>query len=207
MLTTGKGFGELNETLFDQINALARATAWLHGVIIAYVGYGVVVFALLLGAGWWLARRSGEPRRVAAMVCAGAGTLLAVGINQPIVDTVHEARPYTDHPGVLVPALAVRQCHGERCMHLGTPRALTVGEETVVGQDVIAQRRDDLGPQAGAPGCSERPQLHGAFGVGQQDGRRLPGGLVDLDLELDALNRSEKDRAEVDQLIHIQAGR
>ena len=102
MLTTGKGFGELNETLFDQINALARATAWLHGVIIAYAGYGVVVFALLLGAGWWLARRSGEPRRVAAVVCAGAGTLLAVGINQPIVDTVHEARPYTDHPGVLV---------------------------------------------------------------------------------------------------------
>jgi len=81
MLTTGKGFGELNETLFDQINALARATAWLHGVIIAYAGYGVVVFALLLGAGWWLARRSGEPRRVAAVVCAGAGTLLAVGIN------------------------------------------------------------------------------------------------------------------------------
>ena len=40
MLTTGKGFGELNETLFDQINALARATAWLHGVIIAYAGYG-----------------------------------------------------------------------------------------------------------------------------------------------------------------------
>jgi len=92
----------LNETLFDQINAVARATPWLHGVITAYAGYGVVVFALLLGAGWWVARRSGEPRRVAAVVCAGAATLLAVGINQPIVDTVHEARPYTDHPGVLV---------------------------------------------------------------------------------------------------------
>jgi undecaprenyl-diphosphatase len=25
-----------------------------------------------------------------------------VGINQPIVNAVHEARPYTDHPGVLV---------------------------------------------------------------------------------------------------------
>jgi membrane-associated phospholipid phosphatase len=92
----------LNETLFDQVNALARATPWLHGVITAYAGYGVVVFALLLGAGWWVARRSGEPRRVAAVVCAGAATLLAVGINQPIVTAVHEARPYTDHPGVLV---------------------------------------------------------------------------------------------------------
>jgi undecaprenyl-diphosphatase len=39
---------------------------------------------------------------MAAVVCAGAATLLAVGINQPIVDAVHEARPYTDHPGVLV---------------------------------------------------------------------------------------------------------
>ena len=92
----------MNETLFDQINALARATPWLHGVITAYAGYGVVVFALLLGAGWWVARRSGEPRRVAAVVCAGAATLLAVGINQPIVTAVHEARPYTDHPAVLV---------------------------------------------------------------------------------------------------------
>jgi len=37
-----------------------------------------------------------------AAVCAGAATLLAVAINQPIVNAVHEARPYTDHPDVLV---------------------------------------------------------------------------------------------------------
>jgi undecaprenyl-diphosphatase len=92
----------LDEKLFDQINGLARATPWLHGVTTVYAGYGVVAFALLLAAGWWVARRSGEPRRVAAVVCAGAATLLAVGINQPIVDAVHEARPYTDQPGVLV---------------------------------------------------------------------------------------------------------
>src|SRR4051794_19999292 len=92
----------MNQTLFDQINAFARATPWLHGVITVYAAYGVVVFALLLGAGWWSARCSGEPRRMAAVVCAGAATLLAVGLNQPIVNAVHEARPYTNHPGVLV---------------------------------------------------------------------------------------------------------
>jgi membrane-associated phospholipid phosphatase len=92
----------MNQTLFDQINAFARATPWLHGVITVYAAYGVVVFALLLGAGWWSARCSGEPRRMAAVVCAGAATLLAVGLNQPIVNAVHEARPYTDHPDVLV---------------------------------------------------------------------------------------------------------
>ena len=92
----------MNETLFEQINAFARATPWLHALITAYAAYGVVVFALLLGAGWWSARRSGEPQRMAAALCAGAATLLAVAINQPIVSAVHEARPYTDHPGVLV---------------------------------------------------------------------------------------------------------
>jgi undecaprenyl-diphosphatase len=93
----------MNETLFDQIDAVARATPWLHGLITTYATYGVVVvFAVLLGAGWWSARRGGEPQRMAAAVCAGAVTLLAVGINQPIVNAVHEARPYTDHPGVLV---------------------------------------------------------------------------------------------------------
>ena len=64
----------MNASLFDQINAFARATPWLHGVITAYAAYGVVVFALLLGAGWWSARRSGEPKRMAAVVCAGAAT-------------------------------------------------------------------------------------------------------------------------------------
>ena len=92
----------MNETLFEQVNAFARETPWLHPVITAYAGHGVVVFALLLGVGWWSARGSGEPQRMAAAACAGAATLLAVGINQPIVDAVHEARPYTDHPGVLV---------------------------------------------------------------------------------------------------------
>src|SRR3954464_8134811 len=92
----------MNETLFEQVNALARATSWLHSLVVAYADFGVVVFALLLVAGWWMARRSGEPQRVAAAVCAGAATLLAVAINQPIVNAVHEARPYTAHPGILV---------------------------------------------------------------------------------------------------------
>ena len=31
----------MNASLFDQINAFARATPWLHGVITAYAAYGV----------------------------------------------------------------------------------------------------------------------------------------------------------------------
>jgi undecaprenyl-diphosphatase len=87
---------------FEQVNSFAKATPWLHGLVGGYAAYGLVVFAALLLAGWWVARRSGQITQVAAAVCAGAATLLAVAVNQPIVAAVHEARPYTTHPGILV---------------------------------------------------------------------------------------------------------
>ncbi|MFI1920330.1 phosphatase PAP2 family protein [Nocardia sp. NPDC020380] len=85
-----------------QINRIARATPWLHSVMYDYATYGVILFAALLVAGWWTARRSGDPARMAAAVWAGLGTLLAVAINQPIVQAVHETRPYNAVPGLLV---------------------------------------------------------------------------------------------------------
>jgi undecaprenyl-diphosphatase len=92
----------MNQWLFDRVNDLARATPWLHAVVAGYAAYGVVAFGALLLAGWWTARRTaGTPRMVAAL-CAGAATLIAVAANQPIVNMVHEARPYTTHPHILV---------------------------------------------------------------------------------------------------------
>jgi membrane-associated phospholipid phosphatase len=87
--------------LFTDINHIARSSGWLHGPMLAYATYGIVLFAALLVAGWWLARRRG-PRVVAASLWAGAATLIAVGINQPLVNGFREARPYTDLPGILV---------------------------------------------------------------------------------------------------------
>jgi membrane-associated phospholipid phosphatase len=92
----------MNDSLFEQVNALARATPWLHPVLLGYADYGVVLFGLLLVAGWRVARRSGRPEPMAAVICAVVATLAAVALNQPIVNTVHEARPYTTHPGALV---------------------------------------------------------------------------------------------------------
>lgn len=89
-------------TLMWDVNSFARATPWLHSIMYGYATYGIVLFAVLLLAGWWSARRTGDPARVAAAVWAVIGTLLAVGINQPIVDAVHEARPYTAIHGLLV---------------------------------------------------------------------------------------------------------
>ena len=87
--------------LFDWVNRLARDTGWLHTPIRAYASYGIVLFALLLIAGWWLARDRG-PRTMAAALWAGGGMLIAVAANQPIVGSVREARPYTVNPHILV---------------------------------------------------------------------------------------------------------
>lgn len=100
---TGSGpAGGVDGALLRSINAFARATPWLHGVLYGYATYGVALFAVLLLAGGWTARRSGDLTRVAAAVWAGLGTIVAVGINQPIVGAVHEARPYTAVPSLLV---------------------------------------------------------------------------------------------------------
>jgi membrane-associated phospholipid phosphatase len=86
---------------FLDVNEFAQDTPWLHGTAFAFATYGVVLFGVLLVAGWWLARGR-DPRTVAASLWAGAATLLAVAVNQPLVRAFHEARPYTDHRDILV---------------------------------------------------------------------------------------------------------
>lgn len=85
------------------INSFAVATPWLQAPINAYATYGIVCFAVLLLGGWWLARRRDDPRAMAAAVWAPVATVLAVGINQPIVSLVGEPRPYvTLHPPLVL---------------------------------------------------------------------------------------------------------
>ena len=92
----------MNRWMFEQVNGFAKATPWLHTPALAYAKYGVAVFAVLLVAGWWTARRAGDARWMAAALPAGASVLLAVAVNQPIVNSVREARPYTALPHILV---------------------------------------------------------------------------------------------------------
>ena len=87
--------------LFQDVNDWARHTGWLHAPMLDYATYGLAVFAVLLVAGWLLARRRG-PRTMAAALWAGAATLLAVAANQLLVGFFAESRPYTDLPGILV---------------------------------------------------------------------------------------------------------
>lgn len=87
---------------YEQVNAFARSTGWLHGPATAYATYGVVLFAALLVAGYLLARRRRDPLLLARSVLAGAGVLLAVGVNQPLIAAVGEPRPFVQVPGALV---------------------------------------------------------------------------------------------------------
>jgi undecaprenyl-diphosphatase len=88
--------------LFLAINEWAQDTPWLHEPLRLYAGYGVVLFAGLLVAGYLLARRNGDQRALAASLWAGAATLLAVAINQPIARDVGEPRPFTVYPHALL---------------------------------------------------------------------------------------------------------
>jgi membrane-associated phospholipid phosphatase len=92
----------IDTQLFQTINDFARATPWLHGIVLAYADYGIVVFAALMLAGWWSARRQATPTRMAAALWAPLGMLLALGINQPISAVVGEPRPYTTLQNILV---------------------------------------------------------------------------------------------------------
>jgi membrane-associated phospholipid phosphatase len=87
---------------FQVVNDFARHTGWLHAPLKDYAGYGVVLFGVLLLAGYWLARRTGSPLKVARSLLAGAGVLVAVAVNQPLVHAVNEPRPFTRLPHALV---------------------------------------------------------------------------------------------------------
>jgi membrane-associated phospholipid phosphatase len=93
----------VNVELLLTINALARSTPWLQPLMAAYATEGgLVVFAGLMLAGWWLARRRTDLAAVAAALWAPVGMLLALAINQPITAVFAERRPYMLYPDLLI---------------------------------------------------------------------------------------------------------
>lgn len=88
-------FLRLEESLFRPVNHFARHTDWLHGAFTLYAKYGVVLFALVLLGGWWIARGRRDLSLMTRALWAPVGLLIAIGINQPIGNAVAEPRPYT----------------------------------------------------------------------------------------------------------------
>ncbi len=91
----------LDDQLLLDVNSLARHTGWLHAPMVAYAGYGVLLFGALLLGGLWVTRNS-SARALAAAGWACLATLVAVALNQPVGHLFTEPRPYTSHPQLLV---------------------------------------------------------------------------------------------------------
>lgn len=115
----------INTDLFLLINRFAERTSWLHSFFKLIANYGIVVFVGLIIAGWLYARRH-EISKMGALVWTGFGTLIAVGVNQPIVNHFHEARPYSTLSHILV--LAHRSAdYGFPSDHSTMAGAITAG--------------------------------------------------------------------------------
>jgi len=103
-MSTSVGQLPVDRSWFVHLNSFAKATPWLHAGFRGYAEVGVVLFAAVLVWSWWTARSSRDLSAVSAALWAPAGTLLAVGLNQPLGNWVREPRPYTTlrHVEVLV---------------------------------------------------------------------------------------------------------
>jgi membrane-associated phospholipid phosphatase len=90
----------LDDQILLAVNSFARRTPTLHGPVLAYAKYGVVLFGALLLAGLISARHR-PSRDLAATGWAAIAMLAAVALNQPLGHLFTERRPYVTHPGIL----------------------------------------------------------------------------------------------------------
>ena len=85
----------IDSSWYRSVNEFARDTGWAHGFLAAYALWlGLVLLALLLVAGWLLARRQPDaPRLVATAFLVGVGAVVALLANQAIGPTIDRTRP------------------------------------------------------------------------------------------------------------------
>ncbi|WP_225097669.1 phosphatase PAP2 family protein [Streptomyces sp. CoH27] len=76
----------------DIVDLAHRAPGWLDGVIAVWSAYGLAVFALLMLAGWWRARRDGATAAVTALAVPVA-VVLAYAVTSVVKPLVAEDRP------------------------------------------------------------------------------------------------------------------
>jgi membrane-associated phospholipid phosphatase len=94
---------DMNLQLLLAINTWARSTPWLQPIMSSYATVsGIVIFAELMFAGWWVGRKRADLRHVAAALWTPIGMLLALAINEPLTTIVAEPRPYMDRPELLI---------------------------------------------------------------------------------------------------------
>lgn len=89
----------MDQSLYERINDFADTTSWAHGIVRAYAKYGIVLFAVMLLAAWWQARRRDDaPVAMTMVVWAGGAPLVALAVAQVVNHIVDRARPYVAVP-------------------------------------------------------------------------------------------------------------
>ncbi|MFJ6215746.1 phosphatase PAP2 family protein [Streptomyces sp. NPDC092296] len=91
----------------DVTDAAHRAPHWLDQTILAWSNYGLVVFAVLMLAAWWLSRRQGAALAARALAVPLV-VVLAYGVNSVVKRLVEEVRPCRSLSG----AFTLETCPG-----------------------------------------------------------------------------------------------
>jgi membrane-associated phospholipid phosphatase len=99
-MRTGLDGASIDGHWYTAMLHVARDTPWLHGFLLIYTNYGLVLFALLLLARWWTARGA-DPRVMAAALWSPAAVLLAYGCSTAIKLGAQELRPCRAIAGVV----------------------------------------------------------------------------------------------------------
>jgi membrane-associated phospholipid phosphatase len=88
----------MDSSLYRSINRFQVDTPWLHGVLAAFAGYGIVYFGLAVLIGWWFARSSNDLRSMALVIWTVPASLIALELAQIIGGAINRARPYAVMP-------------------------------------------------------------------------------------------------------------
>ena len=103
----------LDTRIFYVINGFARNTPWLQPVVAGYANNGILVFAALMIAGWWVARKSSGPAAMAAALWTPLGVLAALVVYDPIALAVNETRPCNALHDIVQLRVRIQRCLGK----------------------------------------------------------------------------------------------
>ncbi|MCQ9131829.1 phosphatase PAP2 family protein [Streptomyces hilarionis] len=87
------GGASIDGSAYLDVVRLARHTpGWVNGALSFWSTFGLAVFVVLAGVGWWFARRSGCAAAVTALAVPVV-VLVAYGVDAMVKLVVHEERP------------------------------------------------------------------------------------------------------------------
>jgi undecaprenyl-diphosphatase len=155
----------LNSSYYLDLNDFSRHTAWAHAFMHDYALWlGLVLMTLTFLATYAVAWWHRQPRAVGLLALGGAGTLVALGLNQLVGHAAQEMRPYDTYRNALV---LVAKAHD-----YAFPSDHAVVAGALFTSILLAARRAAPSTLAGEP--------PGKHALARPRGRRLRGATLAL---------------------------